>query len=574
MAIGRIFRFLAAAVLIIASSGRPLSADTVPLTDRQMVHESEHIVVVVVEGAQARWNVQHTLIFTDYDLRLEDRLKGNAPQRFTLSLPGGTLDGETHLTSLDTPLAPGSRYLLFLGDLSQPGMAPITGAENGVFRELAAADGKLYAAPGGAGTAALDHGQLVEFKDFVAAVRGLVERVAAHPETTDAPAKSAGGPALPAKRYDPSAAAPKRGTGSTAAPSQEPATTPPPPWTDSSTLGSVLAIPQTDGLRSISGKYLYQNRPPASIVYDNFPASSSFSPYDQYQMGYWNIYAKNLFRVLVHPSPTWAFGNGVFDLAGFPSNADMVSQFGRPWGANVLGVTYSRVVNNVIVEADIALNPAYAFTLDDRVSTRPGQPSSFKHTLLHELGHSWGLKHPWETQNVWWDSVMNYAPTEYRLPRLFTDDSTAARAAYPGISIRDGLLSAYTTQDSLTSNNPTYVAIRPSPAVVRAGNGFSVATAIRFENTGSVNLSNPVVEVYLVRQTFSFTGSIFLRSFRYSITVKPYTSQGLLLGSLTVPASTPAGFYYLAFFLRDSKDAYQGNNSAWSNYNVRLQVTR
>ena len=32
---------------------------------------------------------------------------------------------------------------------------------------------------------------------------------------------------------------------------------------------------------------------------------------------------------------------------------------------------------------------------------------------------------------------------------------------------------------------------------------------------------------------------------------------------MQVPRGTPAGDYYLAYFLRDPKDAYQDNNAAW-----------
>ena len=48
--------------------------------------------------------------------------------------------------------------------------------------------------------------------------------------------------------------------------------------------------------------------------------------------------------------------------------------------------------------------------------------------MLHEVGHGWGLDHPWETQVVSWDSVMNYSPAGYRLPRLYADDTAAVRA--------------------------------------------------------------------------------------------------------------------------------------------------
>jgi hypothetical protein len=163
---------------------------------------------------------------------------------------------------------------------------------------------------------------------------------------------------------------------------------------------------------------------------------------------------------------------------------------------------------------------------------------------------------------------------EYNLAKLSTDDATAARSAYPGIAIRDGFLSSYTTQDTLFNNNATYVPSYPSPSVVRAGGSFTLVNPIKVENNGTVNLSNLTVEVYLVPQRFSFTGSKLLKSLRYSLTVKPYTVQHLNVGSLKVPSSVPPGTYYLAFFLRDSKDKNQGNNSAWSNYNVTLTVVR
>jgi hypothetical protein len=252
----------------------------------------------------------------------------------------------------------------------------------------------------------------------------------------------------------------------------------------------------------------------------------------------------------------------------------MIRQFGQGWRAGVLGITFARIVGGQIVEADIALNPASLWTLDDKVGTRPGRTVSFKHVMLHELGHAWGLTHPWETQNVWWESVMNYAPQQYHLARLLSDDSTAVRNAYPGITIRDGALSPYSTQDAALDNNPTYVRSYPSRSSLRAGESFTLINSLNFENTGTVRLVNPVVEVYLVPQRFSFSGAVFLTSFRYSFTADPYSSHRLLTGSITVPRSVRPGTYYLAFFLRDSKDTFQNNNSAWSNYDTTIRVTR
>lgn len=559
---------------------QPALAHMAPMTDRQLVHGSEHIVVVVVENVRTRWNDQHTLIFTDYELRIEDRLKGRAPERITLSMPGGTLDGETHDTCLSTSLAKSGRYLLFLGDLVHPTLSPTTGAQQGVFRELVSKDGKRYVTAGSSSEAPLTlEGRPIEFKSFVEAMRGFVAQVEANPQPGDAlpEEKSGSSPDLPTKTWD-SQARPPKGLRLSTGPLMSRAEEPAPPWTDRVETGVAAEASsfkdEARGLEGMAEKYFYQGRPPAPIVFDNFPAGFSFSPHDQYQMSSWNVYAKNLFRVYATPSSTWAFGNGVYDLAGFPGNDQMISQFGAPWGAGILGVTYVRSQSGTIVESDIALNPAYSWTVDDRAATRPGPFFSFSHVMLHELGHAWGLKHTFEVYDVWWDSVMNYTSQEYNLAKLSTDDATGARSAYPGIAIRDGFLSSYTTQDTSFSNNATYVPSYPSPSVVRAGDSFTLINPIKLENNGTVNLANPTVEVYLVPQRFSFAGSKLLRSLRYSLTAKPFNAYRLSVGSLAVPRSVPPGTYYLAFFLRDSKDKNQGNNSAWSNYNVTLTVVR
>lgn len=91
---------LALAALLAAA--RPLPAE-----------DYDHIVVAVVEEASGRW--QGDLIHTDYLLRIEERLQGDAPERMEISLPGGTVGDETHLVSLSAILEPGERYLLFLG---------------------------------------------------------------------------------------------------------------------------------------------------------------------------------------------------------------------------------------------------------------------------------------------------------------------------------------------------------------------------------------------------------------------------------------------------------------------------
>lgn len=292
-------------------------------------------------------------------------------------------------------------------------------------------------------------------------------------------------------------------------------------------------------------------------------------------MAAWNLYAKDLFRIM-NPTGTWAFGNGINDIAGFPAEAQMQQQFGRGWSSGMLGVTFTRAFSNgTIAEADIALNPSYPWTTDEVFANNSSSVNSFSQTMLHELGHSWGLMHPFDYQDVWWDSVMNYAPKYYRLPLLFADDTAAARLAYPGISLRDGLISSYTTWDMPNSSNAMYIPTYPVPAFVRPGESFILAYPIKVENTGTVPLAKPSVEVYLTPRRFDWTGAIHLKTVKFKTTIRsfPYSTARLNMGTITVPYGVPPGTYYIGFFLRDNRDKIMGNNSAWSNYDVRLTVS-
>jgi hypothetical protein len=128
------------------------------------------------------------------------------------------------------------------------------------------------------------------------------------------------------------------------------------------------------------------------IVVNNFPSSFlPWSPEDQYQMSKWNYYASGVFQVYATPTGTFKWGDGVFDLTGFPSEATMQSQYNTSWycgsGCLVLGVTMVRTIFGTIVEADLSLNPDASWTLDDEWVFDGGSVFSFRQTMIHELGH-------------------------------------------------------------------------------------------------------------------------------------------------------------------------------------------
>jgi hypothetical protein len=532
-----------AALLALATLFTPhsLIAHVERMSVPEIAAASPHIVVAVVEGRQSRWNPQHTLLVTDYELRIEERLRGEAPDHGSITVPGGALGNVTDETCVTVHLEPGARYLLFLGRLDDPGLTPVTGAWQGMFRETP----ERFAAMGESREPLAVRGKPVRFGDLVAAVRPL----AAKPYQ----ARPASPPsrALPAKIWDPAA----------------------PPV---SLQGSLP--PLAPGPRPALEKFVYHELAPRPVVINPLVADSPFSPWDQYEMAYWNVYGGDLFRVTSTPSATWSYGNGVNDIGGFPDDTQLRAQFDVTWGevgTGILAFAMARRVDGVVLEADVVFNPNRPWTLDDVEGMSRSGGFPFKDVALHELGHVWGLLHAWEYGPVGWDSIMNYREKPYYAMELFADDTAAVRAAFPpGVSLRDGLISSYTTYYDDFRELPEYTPARPKVPSVRAGGSFSLTSPIKIENTGTVPLARPLIEVYLAPQRLSFTGAVLVKRMRLAGTVRSGAAQKVDVGKIPVPPKTQAGTYYVAFFLRDPQDVYQANNGAWSNEDVTVKVTR
>jgi hypothetical protein len=128
------------------------AAHVLPLAASELVAKADSVVVAFVETATSRR--QGKLIVTDHHLRVEELLAGESTDRLSLTLPGGTLEGETHSLSIAEPLVPGERYLLFLAaGGGHGGVAPVlVGGGQGALREgrgFAAAVDDLRAFLGG-----------------------------------------------------------------------------------------------------------------------------------------------------------------------------------------------------------------------------------------------------------------------------------------------------------------------------------------------------------------------------------------------------------------------------------------
>jgi len=67
--------------------------------------------------------------------------------------------------------------------------------------------------------------------------------------------------------------------------------------------------------------YYYEHRISPPAVINGFPHDwTPWYPEDEYQMSSWNQYGGDVFHVYTDPTGDWAWGDDVFDLAGWPSN--------------------------------------------------------------------------------------------------------------------------------------------------------------------------------------------------------------------------------------------------------------
>lgn len=525
-----------------------------------LVAEAEWVTVADLVGAQARRNARGNLIVTDYHFRVVRSMLGLPPHAFVLTQGGGTLAGESHAISDAPHLAIGERYLLFVRPGRGEMFPPFVGGAQGVFR--LAADGSAAAL--GGDRVRFDRDALLDHVEVLLRERGT------------APARVPAAGSMPAGSYPQKAFLPLALT----APSSQ----------VRAPAGVLVADAPVPGAQSLAGAtpmesmiqpggpgldYLYQHRITPPAVINAFPHDwSPWHPEEEYQMYRWNQFGGDVLRVYTTPTGDWAWENDRFDLAGWPDNATMIAQFGEGWGPTTLGITWSRWFGDgPIVESDVALNPAYCWTMDEVAALDEADTCwGFRQTMLHELGHVWGLQHPWETQDVWWDSVMNYSPKRYRIAQLFTDDANAVRAAFAGPAIHDALISLYTSADNAASMHASYTATQGFPFTVRHGDDLAswITNPFKVENLGTDEIVSPVVEFYLSQQRLNWSAYAYLGSAIYA-TVPTYSTYTYGLPSLPVPWWTPTGDYYFAAYLPGG-DAIGENDSAWADTGATVHV--
>ncbi|MCX6874843.1 MAG: putative Ig domain-containing protein, partial [Verrucomicrobia bacterium] len=276
-------------------------------------------------------------------------------------------------------------------------------------------------------------------------------------------------------------------------------------------------------------------------------------------MAKWNYYASEVFRVYITPTGTYGWGNGSFDLDGWPSLADIQAVYGYSWGATTIGVTFLMYDGlGWITEADIALNPAFSFTLDDEWVLNGGSAQGFRQVMHHELGHMHGLEHQFN-----YLSVMNYMPSVFRFFAMpYADDAEGIRVEYPAnaVSVTDLGIYLYYSSGYQSVTDATI------PSSVVAGNSLTVNN-YHLENVGTTTITTPTVEWYLTSVRSFESTYYFLGDSTYSSLARfNYFTPSSVQRSFTVPPTVPAGSYYLAAYIRNDGGAAQSGFPFNNNY--------
>jgi hypothetical protein len=547
---------VAVSQLLVSSAG----AAVVQMSNEEVIQRSKLIFVGSVIEKKARWNEKGNLIVTDYRFKVDQVLFGNKKEaEIVLTFAGGQLPEEGQAVSGVPEFLTGDNLLLMVEDPDTQLLSPVTGMHQGIIPDDATATKwqsnastrhlsefsrkKWKTRPGGGNR---------PFQEVVNEIKAQIPVAKGKPlPDRSVPAENQGAILrdLPSKQYETSASA-NQGSESSSPPASIPGpSTETPPLPDA--VIDAGGGPDTSGPGEGPEEWSYSHRAKnVPIVFNPLPNSYN---HDQYMMSQWNDYC-DIYRVIASTG-TWSWGNGRYDIAGWVNNATMISQFGSGWGANTLAVCWLRWDGTGFsIEADIAMNPAFSWSTDDYATYNNTSLHSVHQTFLHEIGHSWGLDHNWYAL-----SVMNYSPHKYRAYVVLNlEDTMAVRSAFPGNAVARTDLgnhlfyaSAYQDYDDSTL----------STTVVQRGGSFTVSNFI-IENVGTTTVGTPTVYWYLTPSINSFSGSIYIGSTTHaSLGVNSYFNTSR---TLSVPASTAIGTYYLAAYIGyTTGDSIGNNNSTW-----------
>jgi len=563
----------------------------------RLIHDAGPICVGTVTGHATEWGDEsHRWMRTRYTMHIQKNLDPsyeiNNTSEITVSFWGGTIGTETQKIAGMVLPETGKQYIVLLRkDWSTDGFTPVVGFEQGLFnvsssgivteiqnQPLVLTNTGCVSRGGDVAPEKVTRNPvtLAVFEAYLRAHRqriktlqfvepGQAERndprvlptYAKQPQLDNAVVQRIGNSVAPHNSILPSVAAPRLPELANMSAARASVLSTRALWPTKSMLET---LPQR--ISATKPTYFSQYAAHLPIVVNSFPSSFGvWTPEDQYQMSKWNYYGGE-FRVLTSPTGMFGWPDNSWDLAGWPDSATLQRVYGSGWSTGTLGVTFFRFDgSNYLLEADIAMNPSYSWTLDDDWVWNGSSAISFRQTLLHELGHMWGLDHQFE-----YLSIMNYEQMHYRAYAIpFTDDAEAIRARYPDHAVGHTDLGVYLFYSSghQSWSDATY------PSAVFPGRRLTVSN-FSMENVGTVTIDSPTVEWYLSETMDYGAGSYyFLGTTSYSA-LPPFTQflPAAMVADLTVPEDVPIGTYYLGGFIRNDDGSINSvpldNNHAWS----------
>lgn len=124
-----------AAVLVLLATPQAALGLSRPLSFEEIVTNGHTILVGTVVSVSTRWGEGRKMIWTDYEVAVEEVWKGTAPATTTVSFAGGTVDGESIQVSHVPVLSVGETYVLSLNEPGRLWASPLVGSDQGLLRE-------------------------------------------------------------------------------------------------------------------------------------------------------------------------------------------------------------------------------------------------------------------------------------------------------------------------------------------------------------------------------------------------------------------------------------------------------
>lgn len=488
----------------------------------ELVSESASIFVGKVKGKSQRWNDKGNLILTDIEFSVIEVISGNPGKKVTYTFAGGSLNGETHSISVVPHFHNSEKYIVMIDKNHEFKFSPAVGGYQGVFAE------SHFRNNGRNKSGSAPSVENLGFDGFKAVIRNQL-------------AFAHGG--------------------------RQKMTAGLPVDLSFSDIGKLLSKEQCacsgirDDRRAKAGgrqafkTYARLAQVPVSV--NPRPASDSLmNGSDRRMMEEWNRYA-NVFDI-GSGTGSWAWSNGVFDIAGFVSNAALVNTFGSGWG-NSLGVTFTKTNSaGIIVEADIFLNPSSKWASSNESIPFTPHAYGIDLTLIHELGHVLGLDHDFTGL-----SVMNYAPQKFDGEYMLrSNDILAIQSLYPNAVYDVNDVGVYLYKASGYRYYSSAKVTRSGSEVNSVGVGDEVVVSdYTVENVGNQGSGAVELKWLLVRNYKSLEGAIELGVSQHS-SLNPGASQKSS-APLVIPDGIAPGEYYLATTVIGNQDALTENNSSW-----------